>query len=79
MNVGCVLVLPEEYDTTSEPEEKETAAADISQDYSIENAQSTPAMLTQAAARRSTPAHGMIPEINTSSAVKRSLEESAGS
>ncbi|KAL3259387.1 hypothetical protein MRX96_002037 [Rhipicephalus microplus] len=59
----------------SEPEEKETAKADTSQENSTEDAQSQVVdMSTQAARRRDMPALGMTRGINTSSAVKRSLE-----
>lgn len=72
-------VSPEDYDTASEPEEKETAKADTSQENSTEDAQSQLVdMSTQAARGRDMPAHGMTRGINTSSAVKRSLEQSAG-
>ncbi|KAH8037934.1 hypothetical protein HPB51_019243 [Rhipicephalus microplus] len=72
-------VSPEDYDTASEPEEKETAKADTSQENSTEDAQSQLVdMSTQAAGRRDKPAHRMTRGINTSAVVKRSLEQSAG-
>ncbi|KAL3218451.1 hypothetical protein MRX96_050721, partial [Rhipicephalus microplus] len=72
------LVSPEDYDTASETEEKETAKADTSQVHSTEDAQSQLVdMSMQAARRRDMPAHGMTRGIKMSSAVKRSLEQSA--
>ncbi|KAH8032517.1 hypothetical protein HPB51_025970 [Rhipicephalus microplus] len=71
-------VLAEKYDTASEPEEKEVATADTSQENSTEDTQSQLAdMSTQAAARRDMPEHGMTRGINASSAIKRRLEKSA--